>query len=305
MRLLKASFLPAFLWLAIVLLGACKFEPDIEPIAFPTAPPQPFSQFAPQIEATQVELEIAPALESEFGAIQRQEGGLEQALPWVIAGAALGAVAGAGAVAARRGFFTFSPRIKRILWLAPTAAALASFGLGASRCTSEICYAQTFPGGPLVIVECEDEEPPEEEADEDDVTATPPGGVDPNKPKTPGPGEEGGGSEDVPVNSRGEPYPEVTDPRTGEPIPSPPNDLEIVPQSERVNWTNSDRADFIREWHERGFAEPEGGWSNYDIHHITPREYGGTNNFENLVPVERGIHQQELNPWWQFYEASP
>lgn len=29
-----------------------------------------------------------------------------------------------------------------------------------------------------------------------------------------------------------------------------------------------------------------GGWAEYDIHHIKPREYGGTNDFWNLVPVQ-------------------
>jgi hypothetical protein len=41
----------------------------------------------------------------------------------------------------------------------------------------------------------------------------------------------------------------------------------------------------------------------YDIHHITPREFGGTNDFWNLVPVERSIHQTQFNPFWsQFGE---
>jgi hypothetical protein len=45
------------------------------------------------------------------------------------------------------------------------------------------------------------------------------------------------------------------------------------------------------------------GWKNNDIHHIRPREYGGQNNFENLVPVNRTIHQKQFNPWWQKYEG--
>ncbi|MFZ6018219.1 MAG: HNH endonuclease [Chloroflexota bacterium] len=32
-------------------------------------------------------------------------------------------------------------------------------------------------------------------------------------------------------------------------------------------------------------------WNLYDIHHIIPRQYGGTNAFENLVPVLRDVHQ--------------
>ncbi len=63
-----------------------------------------------------------------------------------------------------------------------------------------------------------------------------------------------------------------------------------------------ERAELIAEWHRRGFPKPEGGWDKYDIHHIRPREYGGTNDFGNLVPVRRDIHQQLLNPWWQGYK---
>jgi hypothetical protein len=35
----------------------------------------------------------------------------------------------------------------------------------------------------------------------------------------------------------------------------------------------------------------EGGWDMYDMHHILPRKYGGTNDFWNLVPALRSIHQ--------------
>lgn len=51
----------------------------------------------------------------------------------------------------------------------------------------------------------------------------------------------------------------------------------------------------------QGYSTPEGGWLQYDIHHIIPREYGGTNDFNNLVPVLRRVRQQEFNPWWMNY----
>jgi len=62
------------------------------------------------------------------------------------------------------------------------------------------------------------------------------------------------------TNSSGESYPSVIDPRTGNEIPMPEGDLEIVPREERVEWSNMTRAEYIAEWHERGFPEPEGGW---------------------------------------------
>jgi hypothetical protein len=74
-----------------------------------------------------------------------------------------------------------------------------------------------------------------------------------------------------------------------------------VPVAQRVPWGAEERGAFIKEWYDRGFSTPKGGWPDYDIHHIIPREYGGTNAFENLVPVERGVHQNEFNAWWRDY----
>jgi hypothetical protein len=97
-------------------------------------------------------------------------------------------------------------------------------------------------------------------------------------------------------------YPEVIDPRTGQPIPAPPNNLQWVPPEQRVTWGTGERAEFIRQWYEKGNEPSAGGSDQYDIHHIIPREYGGTNEYENLVPVLRDVHQQQLNPWWYNYD---
>ena len=103
------------------------------------------------------------------------------------------------------------------------------------------------------------------------------------------------------LNAAGRAYPKVLDPRTGDPIPAPPSGLSRVPVGDRVPWGAQQRGAYIKEWYDQGYSTPEGGWSNYDIHHVTPREYGGTNDFNNLVPVERTVHQQEFNPWWMNY----
>jgi RHS repeat-associated protein len=103
------------------------------------------------------------------------------------------------------------------------------------------------------------------------------------------------------LNSAGRPYPNVTDPRSGTAIPAPRAGLSKVSVGDRVHWGAQERGAYIKDWYDRGHATPTGGWSGYDIHHIVPREYGGTNAFENLVPVPRLVHQQELNPWWREY----
>ena len=94
-------------------------------------------------------------------------------------------------------------------------------------------------------------------------------------------------------------YPQVLDPRTGRAIPFPTGVVSRVPKANRVSWGAKSRGDFIAEWHRRGLPEPRGGWKNYDIHHIQPREFGGSNDFLNLVPVERGTHQSLFNSFWR------
>jgi len=88
------------------------------------------------------------------------------------------------------------------------------------------------------------------------------------------------------------PYPQLRDPRTGRNIHFPTGIQEPVDKSRRVSWdSKKDRAAFLAEWHRWGYAIPLGGWGKYDIHHIQPREFGGTKNFWNLAPVESSTHQ--------------
>ncbi len=95
-------------------------------------------------------------------------------------------------------------------------------------------------------------------------------------------------------------YPNVLDLRTGSRIPLPSVGSR-VPVAQRVEWGRVGKQKFIQEWYERGYSTPKGGWSEYDIHHIVPREYGGTNDFWNLTPVLRKVHQQEFNRFWDIF----
>jgi RHS repeat-associated protein len=104
------------------------------------------------------------------------------------------------------------------------------------------------------------------------------------------------------VNAAGQPYPTVVDPRTGNPIPPPPQGLTVVDPADRVKWGQQERYEYIKAWHDLGYPRPTNGWGKYDIHHIIPREYGGTNHFDNLVPVLRQVHQDEFNEWWRNYD---
>lgn len=102
------------------------------------------------------------------------------------------------------------------------------------------------------------------------------------------------------VKGRLSQYPRVLDPRTQRLIKFPVDQLRRVPIGKRVIWGSTQRGEFIKEWHNRGYATPRGGWKNYDIHHILPREFGGTNDFWNLVPVERTTHRL-FNSFWSAF----
>jgi RHS repeat-associated protein len=93
-------------------------------------------------------------------------------------------------------------------------------------------------------------------------------------------------------------YPNAVDLRTGRKVPFPSDVRGIVAPADRAQWGGEERGAFIAEWKTRGYAEPVGGWVEYDIHHIRPREYGGGNDFWNLTPVERETHRQ-FNRFWQ------
>ena len=97
-------------------------------------------------------------------------------------------------------------------------------------------------------------------------------------------------------------YPKVIDPRTGRHIAFPSAIGDRVGKADRVAWGSTERGAFIKEWHDRGLPTPRGGWDKYDIHHIQPREFGGSNDFLNLVPVERETHKLFNEFWREFIE---
>jgi len=55
------------------------------------------------------------------------------------------------------------------------------------------------------------------------------------------------------TNNKGLVYPSVKDPRTGENIPFSDGELKKVPMEERVVWDAKARANFIKEWYDRGY----------------------------------------------------
>jgi len=121
-----------------------------------------------------------------------------------------------------------------------------------------------------------------------------------------------GGDPKFPRNSDGADYPDLKYPqeypKAGQRMEFPDGELQIVAKANRDTWgvglgdkrgagPIGSKAEYIQEWYKRGNKTPPGGWEGVEIHHILPREYGGRNVFENLIPLKKEIHA-EVTKWW-------
>lgn len=64
--------------------------------------------------------------------------------------------------------------------------------------------------------------------------------------------------------------------------------------------TSTERGAYIKQYIDT-YGDPKIDWSLYDIHHIKPREYGGTNSFDNLMPVLRNPNHYNITSWFRGY----
>lgn len=98
----------------------------------------------------------------------------------------------------------------------------------------------------------------------------------------------------IPFNSRGEKYPtHISSPVTGESLPYDFSvTLSAKPSSQWVPWNPTIKKEYAKYLGE--------DLSGYDVHHIVPRRYGGTNNYSNLIPLKKAEHTTVTN-WWKYY----
>ena len=60
-----------------------------------------------------------------------------------------------------------------------------------------------------------------------------------------------------------------------------------------------DRAASTAKWRRRGYERPKRDGDKYDIQHIQPRDFVGTNDSWSLVSVEGGTHRAQFNSFCQ------
>lgn len=98
----------------------------------------------------------------------------------------------------------------------------------------------------------------------------------------------------IPFNKKAEKYPtQISSPVTGQSFPYKFSmTMSKVPEANRVSWTTSNRnayADYLGK-----------DLTGYEVHHIVPRAYGGTNVYSNLIPLTPTDHTT-VTSWWASY----
>lgn len=98
----------------------------------------------------------------------------------------------------------------------------------------------------------------------------------------------------IPFNKKAEKYPtQISSPVTGQSLPyNFSMTLKKIPEEDRVVWNSTTR---------KQYADRLGvDLTGYDVHHIIPRAYGGTNADSNLIPLEPSDHTT-VTSWWVNY----
>ncbi|WP_050748940.1 HNH endonuclease [Shouchella clausii] len=73
-----------------------------------------------------------------------------------------------------------------------------------------------------------------------------------------------------------------------------------MPADERVNG-DPQIINMYKKWYIGQYCDPKINWDTYNIHHIIPLKYGGTNAMNNLFHLPRDFHQKKATLWWSAY----
>ncbi|WGV59547.1 HNH endonuclease signature motif containing protein [Brevibacillus brevis] len=104
------------------------------------------------------------------------------------------------------------------------------------------------------------------------------------------------------LNSKAIGYPYYKDPISQQIMPEPETTTWTKVHSDyRVPWTKKEREEY-KDWYRKQY-KTNFDFDGYEIHHIRPRAYGGSNDPINLIPVPRDFHRKTVSPWFTGYGA--
>jgi RHS repeat-associated protein len=111
-------------------------------------------------------------------------------------------------------------------------------------------------------------------------------------------GSGGSGEGGRPRNQDGIPYPRHTVKGYGE-VPFPSGEIKVTDPKPLRKQFRGIKVEFRKWWYNKygWFPSPD----IYDIHHVKPLSRGGTNDFDNLVPVKKGPDHNQFTTWWKKY----
>ena len=102
-------------------------------------------------------------------------------------------------------------------------------------------------------------------------------------------------------NKKGVIYPAYVDPFSLRQLPIPPTNLKVAPTNQRVKWGTTEKNNFYKTYYKnypRSLALVRA--PAYEVHHIIPIKYGGTNVYSNLMPLPTDFHRK-VTTWWASY----
>ncbi|MFD2700803.1 HNH endonuclease signature motif containing protein [Paenibacillus shunpengii] len=66
-----------------------------------------------------------------------------------------------------------------------------------------------------------------------------------------------------------------------------------------ISWTTTDRNKY-KDWFNKTYPNVY-DWSLNEVHHMRPRNLGGTNDYSNLIPIPIHHHRSVVSPWFVAY----
>ncbi|MDL4842135.1 HNH endonuclease signature motif containing protein [Aquibacillus rhizosphaerae] len=98
------------------------------------------------------------------------------------------------------------------------------------------------------------------------------------------------------LNKKGVPYPTYKDKKSKKTM-SEPSSTTWTKKYYPESWTTSKRNKYLN-WYEGEYGKINR--SEYEIHHIRPRVYYGSNSNSNLIPLKKSFHKK-VSTWWKNY----